>query len=705
MANKGIKSLWGYPLIDSKGRHAIDDVRSNLENNFQKKNDDTLTTTNKTISGAINEVNAQYKDIANNKADKNSVFTMANMGQDIKEAMTGGSVAVVGKNAILEENIVEGQVTPICTSFFDELSILTSEQFKDGKFWNNGSLQDWTQTPSWSYIENSIIVTPENTYAITGVTDYHIDLLNSDGTLSRHLTINNGTVFTTQSNEVAINVSCLTSEKYTIKIRNNNYDKEQIGPEYLEKNNNLIESRIIPKINKLNQECFVINKNGSIVVDGNKVTFTDVRMSWRGSFYQLEAPITVDMGSNSFSYCKAIFTDVLIADTAMGKCYKFDIKVITDKAYWQGINDLKYNEVILIFRNDGDLKSNYIYIENKLSETEKIINTTTIKVKQGGQVGTDCDYTDIVAAMNSIVDNDYYNRYTVLVEDGVYDYSNNGENIGVKLKDYVTIEGVNKSTVIIQKIDDNFAWEKATIDVGVTPVYYAKIKNITLLSKNCKCPLHIDNNNLKGTFEGENLDLINLQDRGTGDFPDNDVPNCGAFGWMNDCHIKLKNVRANGKLWGHNYCDTNSNGTLEFINCNAKKLQFGDLTSHGNDKITVKGCKADIFEHLWFSENESSKGRKPSYEFDLEGNNINRTVLKDHAETHDALNEYFKGKYPFNLNEIHTYCYCTEDVQVGDIVYKKNFDNLFEVTKVENAYKVGKVIENKFNNMVMIERI
>ena len=62
--NKGIKSLWGYPLIDSKARHAIDDVRSNIENNYQKKNDDTLTTTNKTIVGSINEVAAQYKDIA-----------------------------------------------------------------------------------------------------------------------------------------------------------------------------------------------------------------------------------------------------------------------------------------------------------------------------------------------------------------------------------------------------------------------------------------------------------------------------------------------------------------------------------------------------------------------------------------------------------------------------------------------------------------
>ena len=119
--NKGIKSLWGYPLIDIKGRHAIDDVRSNLENNFQKKNDDTLTTTNKSIVGGINEVVAQYKDIVHTKADKNSVFTMANMGQDIKEAMTGGSVAVVGKGAVLDENIAEASyVKAVTNNFYKE---------------------------------------------------------------------------------------------------------------------------------------------------------------------------------------------------------------------------------------------------------------------------------------------------------------------------------------------------------------------------------------------------------------------------------------------------------------------------------------------------------------------------------------------------------------------------------------------------------
>ena len=66
MANKGIKSLWGYPLIDSKGRNVIDSVRSNLENNFQKKTDDTLGTTDKTVPGAINEIKNNIDNIGDN---------------------------------------------------------------------------------------------------------------------------------------------------------------------------------------------------------------------------------------------------------------------------------------------------------------------------------------------------------------------------------------------------------------------------------------------------------------------------------------------------------------------------------------------------------------------------------------------------------------------------------------------------------------
>lgn len=86
------------------------------------------------IEDAIDKVNRNEKDntatlsrrIDNNfnvldavKADKNAVFSMANMGQDIKEAMTGGSVAVVGKNSVLTENIVDKQVTWKKTNFIE----------------------------------------------------------------------------------------------------------------------------------------------------------------------------------------------------------------------------------------------------------------------------------------------------------------------------------------------------------------------------------------------------------------------------------------------------------------------------------------------------------------------------------------------------------------------------------------------------------
>lgn len=54
-----------------------------------------------------------------NKANKNEIFTMANMGQDVKEAMTGGSVAVVGKNTVLSENIVDKQINQYKVDFIN----------------------------------------------------------------------------------------------------------------------------------------------------------------------------------------------------------------------------------------------------------------------------------------------------------------------------------------------------------------------------------------------------------------------------------------------------------------------------------------------------------------------------------------------------------------------------------------------------------
>lgn len=76
-----------------------------------------------------------------NKANKNEIFSMRNMGQDVKEAMTGGSVAVVGKNAILNENIVEGQISADKTNFIiDTRPIVDVNAMVSGYVIEDGSI-------------------------------------------------------------------------------------------------------------------------------------------------------------------------------------------------------------------------------------------------------------------------------------------------------------------------------------------------------------------------------------------------------------------------------------------------------------------------------------------------------------------------------------------------------------------------------------
>lgn len=71
-----------------------------------------------TLGKRLDGVDEQLDTITQQKLDKNAILSMSNMGQDVKEAMTGGSVAVVGKDTILAENIVDRQVTPNKTSFY-----------------------------------------------------------------------------------------------------------------------------------------------------------------------------------------------------------------------------------------------------------------------------------------------------------------------------------------------------------------------------------------------------------------------------------------------------------------------------------------------------------------------------------------------------------------------------------------------------------
>ena len=173
--NKGIKSLWGYPLIDSKGRHAIDDVRSNLENNFQKKTDDTLTTTSKTIVGSINEVNAQYKDMAK-KTDLELQTTRIDNLATLKAGSTTGDAELIdgriGADGVTYANIgssIRGQFSNYQKKL-DNLyttqpgkNLFDKSKLKRG-YWHNGSEQE---NANMGYYETDLFKAGK-TYILSG---------------------------------------------------------------------------------------------------------------------------------------------------------------------------------------------------------------------------------------------------------------------------------------------------------------------------------------------------------------------------------------------------------------------------------------------------------------------------------------------------------------------------------------------------------
>lgn len=117
---------------------ALSEVQ-NIDNRFAETN--AQLSHNVNYINDINEIKAD-KIYTYNKVDvDNKVWSMANMGQDVKEAMTGGSVSVVEENSILNENIVTRQITKEKTDFINYYENLLNPNYVHvDKVWY------WSQT-------------------------------------------------------------------------------------------------------------------------------------------------------------------------------------------------------------------------------------------------------------------------------------------------------------------------------------------------------------------------------------------------------------------------------------------------------------------------------------------------------------------------------------------------------------------------------
>lgn len=89
------------------------------------------------LKDRLDDSDDKLSKIDDNKADKNQVFTMDNMGQDIKEAMSGGSVAVVGVGAVDTKNVKQKAITADRTTFIKSLkNIADPSQIDVGYMYN-----------------------------------------------------------------------------------------------------------------------------------------------------------------------------------------------------------------------------------------------------------------------------------------------------------------------------------------------------------------------------------------------------------------------------------------------------------------------------------------------------------------------------------------------------------------------------------------
>lgn len=94
-------------------------------------------------------IELQYADKLNKKLDKDGIVTMANMGQDVRKAMTGGSVPIVGEDSVDSINLKDGSVT------LSKINTDTKE-YIDGKL-EKLKLENLILNPTFDSIDNWIL--------------------------------------------------------------------------------------------------------------------------------------------------------------------------------------------------------------------------------------------------------------------------------------------------------------------------------------------------------------------------------------------------------------------------------------------------------------------------------------------------------------------------------------------------------------------
>ena len=199
------------------------------------------------IEDEIEEINSSL----DNKANKNEVFSMANMGQDVKEAMTGGSVAVVGENSTDIVNLKDRTLNILA-----EKITSTNINYDIGTTAANGNMLDWSNRIISDFVKlNKCVIrlNDKENYK------FYVNFYTNDKTYIKQTTFSTNEVISEEPRYVRIVVAKKTNEDINSSeienIKNNIVIYNYQGGDNLEKIKTLDEK------NKMTaKECWYYDK-------------------------------------------------------------------------------------------------------------------------------------------------------------------------------------------------------------------------------------------------------------------------------------------------------------------------------------------------------------------------------------------------------------------------------------------------------------
>lgn len=313
------------------------------------------------------------------------------------------------------------------------------------------------------------------------------------------------------------------------------------------------------------------------------------------------------------------------------------------------------NGSVALYRYDG---TNMQFISiGYIDNNENTYTTTIIDVAPSGG-----DFTDPKSALDFITDNSKSKRYIIQVANGTYDISETAEPY-IGLKNYVSIIGQSLGGVIVINRKPSFSSLYATFDPVYYPeeIEYSLLKNMTIICRNGKGPVHIDTDYAHfkkgGTIEVNDCVLINENTSEQIHYL-----NALACGLLDGQRVVARNVKANGQLWVHNnppQGDYTSGISFELYGCQFPHSEIADVGTYGNDKVIIHGCKMN---YLQFSFSNPFSLPLPTNEFsftpDLLGNEILWIEGKYYGqpdENQAFWDTFYGGKFGITESSIHNY--------------------------------------------------